>query len=68
MFATNRKRLCKKLQENGEVPKGALVVLQGGEQRQRNCTDTDEVFRQVTYEQIHKNRNCSPINLVIFPC
>lgn len=60
MFATNRKRLCKKLQENGEVPKGAIVVLQGGEQKQRYCTDTDEVFRQVGNEQMDKNRSMHP--------
>lgn len=26
-----------------------MVLLQGGEQQQRYCTDTDEVFRQESY-------------------
>ena len=26
-----------------------MVLLQGGEQSQRYCTDTDDVFRQVNY-------------------
>ena len=46
LFAVNRERLCKQLKEE-QCPKGAVVVLQGGEQQQRYCTDTDEVFRQV---------------------
>ena len=46
LFAVNRERLCKQLKED-ECPGGAVVVLQGGEQQQRYCTDTDEVFRQV---------------------
>ena len=46
LFAVNRERLCSKLKEE-QCPQGAVVVLQGGEQQQRYCTDTDEVFRQV---------------------
>ena len=46
LFAINRERLCKQFKEE-QCPKGAVVVLQSGEQKQRNCTDTDEVFRQV---------------------
>ena len=48
LFAVNRERLCKQLKEE-QCPKGAVVVLQGGEQQQRYCTDTDEVFRQVRF-------------------
>lgn len=54
MFALNRKRLCKKLAENEKVPKGAIVVLQGGEQQTRYCSDTDVVFRQVN----NSNNKC----------
>ena len=46
LFAVNRERLCKQLKED-QCPAGAIVVLQGGEQQQRYCTDTDDVFRQV---------------------
>ncbi|XP_065914902.1 xaa-Pro dipeptidase-like [Dysidea avara] len=48
LFAVNRERLCSKLKEE-QCPQGAVVVLQGGEQQQRYCTDTDEVFRQESY-------------------
>jgi len=46
LFAVNRERLCSKLKEE-KCLQGAVVVLQGGEQKQQYCTDTDEVFRQV---------------------
>ena len=46
LFAVNRERLCKQLKED-QCPEGAVVVLQGGAQQQRYCTDTDDVFRQV---------------------
>ena len=49
LFAVNRERLCKQLKEK-QCPEGAVVVLQGGEQQQRYCTDIDDVFRQVCYE------------------
>ncbi|XP_070574989.1 xaa-Pro dipeptidase-like isoform X1 [Ptychodera flava] len=49
LFATNRRRLCERLRAKDGVPKGAMVLLQGGEQKQRYCTDTDEVFRQESY-------------------
>ena len=48
MFALNRQRLCHRLKECKDVPSGAIVLLQGGEQEQRYCTDTDIVFRQVS--------------------
>ncbi|KAJ8398549.1 hypothetical protein AAFF_G00420770 [Aldrovandia affinis] len=49
LFAENRRRLCKDLREKeGVVPK-SVVVLQGGEQKQRYCTDTDMLFRQESY-------------------
>ena len=46
LFAVNRERLCSQLKEE-QCPQGAVVVLQGGEQQQRYCTDTEDVFRQV---------------------
>ena len=48
LFALNRERLCERLRKrSGEVLPKSVVVLQGGEQQQRYCTDTDIVFRQV---------------------
>lgn len=49
MFADNRRRLCDKLKEGGEVTKGAIVLLQGGRQECFNCTDIDVLFRQVCH-------------------
>uniref|UniRef100_H2MGT4 Xaa-Pro dipeptidase n=1 Tax=Oryzias latipes TaxID=8090 RepID=H2MGT4_ORYLA len=49
LFAENRRRLCQGLQgKEGMLPK-SVVVLQGGEQQQRYCTDTDVVFRQESF-------------------
>ncbi|XP_048461895.1 xaa-Pro dipeptidase [Rhincodon typus] len=49
LFALNRRRLCEQLRKNTEVPKKAVVVLQGGDELQRYCTDTGIVFRQESY-------------------
>ena len=46
LFAENRRRLCRGLGAAG-APGGAVVLLQGGEQARRYCTDTDQLFRQV---------------------
>lgn len=51
LFALNRQRLCERLRECKDIPRGAVVLLQGGEQTQRYCTDTDIVFRQVRAAQ-----------------
>uniref|UniRef100_A0AAX7VHY3 Xaa-Pro dipeptidase n=1 Tax=Astatotilapia calliptera TaxID=8154 RepID=A0AAX7VHY3_ASTCA len=49
LFAENRRRLCQGLKaKDGVVPK-SVVVLQGGEQTQRYCTDTDVLFRQESF-------------------
>ncbi|XP_036399084.1 xaa-Pro dipeptidase [Megalops cyprinoides] len=49
LFAENRHRLCQGLKiKEGVVPK-SVVVLQGGEQKQRYCTDTDILFRQESF-------------------
>ena len=47
LHSTNRKRLCERLKNAKEVPSGAIVLLQGGEQKQLYCTDRDVLFRQV---------------------
>uniref|UniRef100_A0A7M4E945 Xaa-Pro dipeptidase n=1 Tax=Crocodylus porosus TaxID=8502 RepID=A0A7M4E945_CROPO len=49
LFALNRKRLCDRLRQNKDVQKNSIVLLQGGEDAQRYCTDTGIVFRQESY-------------------
>ncbi|XP_067105640.1 xaa-Pro dipeptidase [Osmerus mordax] len=49
LFAENRRRLCQGLRaKKGLLPK-SVVLLQGGEQKQRYCTDTDLLFRQESF-------------------
>ncbi|XP_045889130.1 xaa-Pro dipeptidase-like [Micropterus dolomieu] len=48
LFAENRRRLCQGLKAKDGVVPQSVVVLQGGEQKQRYCTDTDLLFRQVS--------------------
>jgi len=43
LFAENRGRLCQGKAKDGVESKSA-VVLQGGEQKQRHCEDTDVLF------------------------
>uniref|UniRef100_A0A8C5M7B8 Xaa-Pro dipeptidase n=1 Tax=Leptobrachium leishanense TaxID=445787 RepID=A0A8C5M7B8_9ANUR len=49
LFALNRRRLCERLRNNADIPKGAIMLLQGGVQSQRYCTDTDVLFRQESF-------------------
>lgn len=49
LHSTNRKHLCERLKNAKEVPSGAIVLLQGGEQKQLYCTDRDVLFRQESY-------------------
>ncbi|XP_074014029.1 xaa-Pro dipeptidase isoform X2 [Numenius arquata] len=49
LFALNRRRLCDRLRQNKDVQKNSIVLLQGGEETQRYCTDTGIVFRQESY-------------------
>ncbi|XP_030649972.1 xaa-Pro dipeptidase-like [Chanos chanos] len=49
LFAENRRRLCQGLKAKCELVPKSVVVLQGGEQKQRYCTDTDVVFRQESF-------------------
>ena len=46
LHATNRARLCERLKSKS-VENGAIVLLQGGEEKCRYDTDTEVVFRQV---------------------
>ncbi|XP_076448877.1 xaa-Pro dipeptidase-like isoform X2 [Babylonia areolata] len=49
LFKENRERLCQRLQDNGKVPKGAIVILQGGASEYRYCSDHEPIFRQESY-------------------
>ncbi|XP_073706344.1 xaa-Pro dipeptidase-like [Garra rufa] len=49
LFAENRDRLCRGLKAEKDFKAGSVVVLQGGEQKQRYCTDTDMLFRQESF-------------------
>ncbi|CAN9506797.1 unnamed protein product [Ophioblennius macclurei] len=49
LFAENRGRLCQGLKAKDGVAPKSVVVLQGGEQKQRYCTDTDQLFRQESF-------------------
>ena len=48
LFSLNRERLVARLKQRDDVPPGAVVLLQGGEQTQLYCTDKDVLFRQVS--------------------
>lgn len=60
LFALNRRRLCDRLRQHKDVQKNSVVLLQGGEETQRYCTDTGIVFRQVRADSKLKVklRNC----------
>ncbi|XP_077375774.1 xaa-Pro dipeptidase [Festucalex cinctus] len=49
LFAENRRRLCSGLRAVECVESCSIVMLQGGEQQQRHCTDTDLLFRQESF-------------------
>ncbi|XP_035868377.1 xaa-Pro dipeptidase isoform X2 [Phyllostomus discolor] len=49
LFALNRQRLCERLRKNQAVQAGSIVLLQGGEETQRYCTDTGVLFRQESF-------------------
>nr|XP_054748955.1 xaa-Pro dipeptidase-like [Lytechinus pictus] len=49
LHATNRERLCKRLKADPQLPSGAIVLLQGGEQEMRYCSDHEPLFRQESY-------------------
>ncbi|XP_060066154.1 xaa-Pro dipeptidase-like [Ylistrum balloti] len=47
LFKINRRRLCERLRD--KVPKGAIVLLQGGESETRHSSDHEPVFRQESF-------------------
>uniref|UniRef100_A0A8C9TCE4 Xaa-Pro dipeptidase n=1 Tax=Scleropages formosus TaxID=113540 RepID=A0A8C9TCE4_SCLFO len=49
LFAENRRRLCDALKAKADLLPRSVVLLQGGEQHQRYCTDTDVLFRQESF-------------------
>ncbi|XP_061525466.1 xaa-Pro dipeptidase [Phycodurus eques] len=49
LFAENRRRLCGGLRAKDGMETCSVAVLQGGEQQQRHCTDTDLLFRQESF-------------------
>lgn len=61
LFAVNRSRLLERLRRCEGVPDDAIVVLQGGEQKQRYCTDKDELFRQVWHGGIAESLGLSSL-------
>ncbi|MCL4822121.1 MAG: aminopeptidase P family protein [Vicinamibacteria bacterium] len=50
LHAENRRRLCDRLRARGVAP-GAVVLLQGGEQRCEYDTDREELFKQESFFQ-----------------
>lgn len=49
LFAENRNSLLKRLRSQSNLPKHAIVLLQGGKSKNRHCTDHEDVFRQESY-------------------
>ncbi|KAK7866927.1 hypothetical protein R5R35_001664 [Gryllus longicercus] len=51
LFAENRRRLCARLRRRGDVPRGAVVLLQGGDGVSVYDSDIEYNFRQEAYFQ-----------------
>jgi len=47
LFANNRKNLVERLRKVKNLPKSAVVLLEGGKSEMRHCTDHETLFRQV---------------------
>lgn len=47
LFSLNRAKMCDLLKANGAVPDNAIVLLEGGKQEMRYCSDHEPLFRQV---------------------
>jgi len=47
LFVLNRSRLAERLRQNAQVKNNSVVVLQGGNEESRYCSDVGPVFRQV---------------------
>jgi len=63
LFALNRRRLCDRLRQHKDVQKNSVVLLQGGEETQRYCTDTGIVFRQVRADSASNQIEELPLEL-----
>lgn len=50
LFALNRNRLVERLRNNSNVENDSVVVLQGGNDDTRYCSDVGPVFRQVSLD------------------
>lgn len=48
LFGLNRKRLLERLRANANINKDSIVLLQGGLEETRYCSDVGPVFRQVS--------------------
>ena len=54
LHRVNRQRLCQQLKKNPKVEKGSYIVLQGGSDFQRYCSDVNVAeFRQVDKYMLH---------------
>ena len=47
LFNLNRAALRELLQANSSAPQGSIVLLEGGKQEMRYCSDHEPIFRQV---------------------
>jgi Xaa-Pro dipeptidase len=49
LFTLNRQRLCQALRSHPTLPSDSFVLLEGGTNEMRNCSDHEPVFRQESY-------------------
>lgn len=49
LFDENRKRLISKLRAEKNLPRGSVVLLQGGNSKNHYSTDVEYIFRQEPY-------------------
>lgn len=49
LFSENRRRLAEELSKSNDIPKGAIVLLQGGDSLNLYSTDVEYIFRQEPY-------------------
>lgn len=56
LFAFNRERLVKRLRAKDNVPNKGMIFLQGGSEVKFYNTDTNYVFRQVSFSYFPLNK------------
>lgn len=70
LFAQNRTRLLERLRKNANVPKDSIIVLQGGKDDTRYCSDVGPVFRQVGQKpkgcMVSSERNGESCSIFLF--